>query len=347
MSKPYRRKDSKFWWIAPWIGGRQVRQSSGETEYDRAVTKLKILEGKIASGSAITPTTDRESFGALLDMVEIDYAKMKRRSIGDLKRRIKKHLRPVLGHLRSAKVTSDVIDRYILERQAKASDASVNREIAIIKRAFRLGKRAGRVSDIPFIEDLPEDNVRQDFFRADHFDTVLTKSNPLLYDVLTTAYRTGWRIASILTLEWRQVDFQRGLVSLDANQTKTRKAAFCPLAVFPDLKTALERRHAETKAIEKKLGMVVARVFNRKGVPVKSIRTAWENTRERAGVPARLIHDLKRTAVRNYEALGFSETEIMHMVGIKSRSIFTRYNITTMEDILAKGDAVAKRRVSQ
>src|SRR5215472_9752059 len=53
MAKPYRRQGTRFWWIAPTINGRQVPQSSGETDYGKAQRRAKILEGKIASNSAI------------------------------------------------------------------------------------------------------------------------------------------------------------------------------------------------------------------------------------------------------------------------------------------------------
>src|SRR5262245_16106209 len=53
MAKPYRPQGTRFWWIAPTINGRQVPQSSGETDYGKAQRRAKILEGKIASNSAI------------------------------------------------------------------------------------------------------------------------------------------------------------------------------------------------------------------------------------------------------------------------------------------------------
>ena len=84
-------------------------------------------------------------------------------------------------------------------------------------------------------------------------------------------------------------------------------------------------------------------MFHRDGKKFRRVRTAWNIAREKAGVPGRLIHDLGRTAVPNLKRMGFSDTEIMQMVGFKTLSIMHRYNITTEEDILAKGNAIAKR----
>jgi len=219
MAKPYRREGTRFWWIAPTINGRQVPQSSGETDYGKAERRLKILEGKIASNSAITPRTDRDSLAALLEAVKTDYKIKRRKSEPDLVRRIDKHITPALGHVPCGKVGLRLSD-YILDRQnLGASNAEINRELAIIKRAYRLGLRSGAVSAVPYIEMLPEDNARQGFFEEEVFRSVLRHTNETLRAVLIIAYYTGWRIKSVLNLEWRQVDFAAG----ECGSTRARR----------------------------------------------------------------------------------------------------------------------------
>src|SRR3546814_14467637 len=44
-----------------------------------------------------------------------------------------------------------------------------------------------------------------------------------------------------------------------------------------------------------------------KGHGITEVKTAWKKARERAGVHALLIHDLRRTAVRNMIRAGISE----------------------------------------
>ena len=56
MAKPYRRRDSGFWWIAPVIDGVQKPQSAKTDDYQEALNLLRRLEGKIADGLITTQT---------------------------------------------------------------------------------------------------------------------------------------------------------------------------------------------------------------------------------------------------------------------------------------------------
>ncbi len=344
MSKPYKRADSQFWWIGPIIDGRQVCQSSGFKRdepggYDQAHRKLKILEGKIAGGAPITAKTDRGSFLALLEAVRTDYKIHKRASLYDLELRIDNHVGPALGHLPAGKITRMVIAEYIESRQGSASNptnATINRELAIIRRALKLGVEDRLVSDPPKVKMLPEDNVRQGFFTEDGFRAMIRHANPLLADVMAVCFCTGWRIDSILNLEWANVDFEGGVIRLRKNQTKNRTQTVFPLASFPILVDALKRRQAACK------GMITPWVFHRGGDRVRSIRTAFDNTRVKVGLPGRLIHDFRRTAVRRLKELGWSDTEIMSMVGLKTMSMLIRYGITVETDILKKAKAMER-----
>jgi len=93
-----------------------------------------------------------------------------------------------------------------------------------LKRALTLAHRAERIQRVPYIEMLAEDNVRKGFFERDQFEAVRGHLHEDLRPVVTFAYITGWRIPSeVLTLQWRQIDFQAGTVRLEPGETKNRE----------------------------------------------------------------------------------------------------------------------------
>ena len=70
------------------------------------------------------------------------------------------------------------------------------------------------------------------------------------------------------------------------------------------------------------------------------VRAAWRRATKRAGVAGRLVHDLRRSAARDFQQAGVSEGEIMALCGWETRSMFDRYNIIDEADLAS---AVAKR----
>ena len=105
----------------------------------------------------------------------------------------------------------------------------------------------------------------------------------------------------------------------------------------PRLRAVLEAQLAHTRAVETATGRVIPWLFHRNGKPIKSFRRAWITACRKAGLPGRLPHDFRRTAVRNLERAGVPRSTAMAMVGHQTEAIYARYAIADESMLQAGG----------
>ncbi len=80
----------------------------------------------------------------------------------------------VFGGTKAIDITTTSVERYkTLRLKEKSAPATVNRELASLRRIFRLGLRQGMVATMPYLSVLAEHNVRKGFFELDQFQAIL------------------------------------------------------------------------------------------------------------------------------------------------------------------------------
>jgi integrase len=135
------------------------------------------------------------------------------------------------------------------------------------------------------------------------------------------------------------VDFAGGFVRLEPGTTKNNEGRAFPL--IPELRALLERRLAITRRCELAQGRIIAHVFHRSGSPIKSLRRGWKAACKDAGRPGLLLHDLRRSAVRNLERAGISRSVAMELNGHKTEAVYRRYAIVAEGDLREAGTKLA------
>lgn len=250
-------------------------------------------------------------------------------------------------------VGSSQIAAYIAARQEEgAKNASINRELAALKRMFKLGVLSQKVHAVPHFPHLEERNVRTGFVEEAQYTKLArecAKEGLWMRALLEVAYNFGWRRSELLNLRVKQVDLLERIIRLEPGTTKNdegREVAMTD-AVYLLLQHCVLGKRPEDF------------VFTREdGEPVRDFRDAWAKVCCAAGVgqmvcatcllPGNeckcegekkqvyrglIFHDLRRTGARNLKRAGVSETVAMKIGGWKTRSVFDRYSIVSESDL--------------
>jgi integrase len=342
------KRRGQIWWIRYYRDGRRFEESSRSRKEGDARRLLRLREGDVERGLPVSPKMARLRFeDAAKDFVN-DYKTNGRKSVAAAEGRLRRHLEPFFGGRRMSSITTADVREFIVKRQADkiqwgppearksrpVSNGEINRELTALKRMFRLALQAGKLLVVPYIPMLKEHNVRTGFFEREQFEAVRRHLPEYVRPIVTFAYYTGWRIDSeILTMQWRQIDFAAGTVSLDPGTTKNTEGRTFAFNAIDELRLTLERCRDDARHRMQRNGQILPWVFHRGGKQIKSLRSVWGVSCTAAGCPGRIPHDFRRTAVRNLVRAGVPERIAMTMTGHKTRSVFERYNIVSPADL--------------
>ena len=212
-----------------------------------------------------------------------------------------------------------------------ASKATINRELAALKRMFNLGaeQTPPKIDRVPYIPSLKENNTRKGFFEHGEFMALRNALPDYMKGFVTFAYKVGWRLSEISNLTWAQVDLEQGIVRLEAGETKNDEGR----TIYLD--EELREIFSNEWELRKKRKTLTPYVFtNKNGADkIRDFRKVWRRACSEAGIGKRLFHDFRRTAIRNMVRAGIPERVAMMVSGHKTRSVFERYNIVSDTDL--------------
>jgi integrase len=331
-----------IWWVKIRVDGRPVYESSKSTKKSDAIKLRDKLLARKARGELSGGTADKALIAELLDDVLKSDIKPSTRYVWE--KVIEKNIRPFFGNLKAQRLTTDHMDRYREKRKGEGrSDSTVNRELSILRTSFHNARKRTppKVLSVPYFPIVAETNIRKGFLSDEQYDRLRGELPEELKALFVTAWITGLRRGEITAIQWPQVDFEAGLITLEKGETKNDEPRSVPILEgdMLDLLTAAKRERDEQWPDS-------PWVFSRRGERIIDFRWSWDEACKRAGVPDLNFHDLRRTAVRNMRRAGIPQVIRMKISGHKTDSMERRYNIVDAEDLQMAKELLQNRRKS-
>lgn len=331
-----RRAGTANWFIKFYVDGRPQRESTGTPDRAEAEAFLARRLDEARRGLYQTPS-ERVTFDDMRELLLRSYSFRQNRT--DPLRYVNQ-LAKAFGRLYAEEITEERIGRYSRSRLELdgVAPATLHRELSVLRRMLRLA--APKLPRVPAVEMPRVHNARQGFFEEEDLQAVLPHLPEHARGLIEFLYLTGWRVSEALRLTWADVDWRRRIVLL--RDSKSREPRMFPFKYHTRLENVLVRQRQFVSEWERKEGRLCPAVFPWRGRPMQKLRRSWRTACRAAGLPDRLVHDFRRTAVRNLIRAGVQQAIAMKITGHKTSSIFRRYLIVDEELLAQATGAVAQ-----
>jgi integrase len=374
-----------------WVGytdatGKWIRESSGSEKKTEAQNFLRRRLEAVSVGNFLGPRVEKITVNELFDDLLKDYRRNGQFVLWP-QRCWNVHLQDYFGGvklplendatysgMKASRIGSSQIEGYIEKRQSEgASQSTINRELALLRRAYSLGFDAEpqKVTRIPKFHKYivsEKGNERRGFIEQPQYRKLAEASAGQLWlrGLLALAYTYGFRKGELLgnretgqsPMRCKQVDLLNNTVTLYSGETKNDEGRTVALTEECRILLTELRRGKQSEDF----------LFTRdNGEPVRDFRGTWETLccqldlgrmvwvcgakgcrgqivedkceicsgqTRRQKYEGLIFHDQRRSAVRNSVRRGVPERVAMKISGHKTRSVFERYNITSEADII-------------
>ena len=323
----YRR--GKVWWIDYYDQHHQrVQESSSSSNRRDAQDLLNVRQSEVSRGVFKRPVKITfDEYGKKY----MEYAKTNKRSW----LRDEQMLKPLEEFFGKERELADLgaidVEAYKVQRRVKVSGATVNRELALLKRMFNLAidwemfQGRNPVCKVKFFKEL---NLGSRVLSQKEEEKLLENAAPFLQDLIVFGLNTGLRVGEIFSLRWSNVDMEKNILNVFAHKTwKTR-------AVPLNTKT---RAVIEAWALHRKNELVFYNTST--GGSFVDLSAGFGLACRKAGISGVSWHTLRHTFASRLIERGVDIVTVQQLLGHSTVTVTMRYAHT---NLASKTAAVAK-----
>ena len=321
MPRVYKRPDrpaDSFWWIEFRDESKRKRRErvgpSKRQAQDLLSQRLvEVRDRKYAPAKVAADTLFRDV--ALLYIRDVAPGLMSRARVAGIARTWIDHLGPI----RLRELTPQVVQAYQAKRARERTPATVNREIAGLKRICNLAIEWGLLSANPCagIRKLREGASPGRPLTHEEAARLVKAAGEIkgrrhdIRPLLIVALNTGARLGELKALRWVDVDLDHAVMSFPVTKAGRRR----DIRINRDVVTALRGIPRESEHVFAGPG----------GGPISDLRTGFVRVCKDAGLPGLRFHDLRHTFASHAIMAGIPMETVKTLLGHSTFSMVARY----------------------
>jgi len=317
-------------------GKRRRKLINGDYEDAKAaLAEIQIAKKRGTFIDANAAPTFRQYAGAYLESVSVHKESHERET------RLMQNLKGFFGDARLSKVTRTRVIEYRKIRAKQVKPATVNREIALLRHMFNVAIDQSLVAMNP-ARGGPglrafKESRRNRYIEMDGIANLLAaidariaknSENKLkapakkywqyLHAAVVTALHTGMRKGEILTLRWRQINWEKSRIELE--KTKNGDPRRIPMDSILAHELGEHRQRVKNEEF-------VFPSFDRNGkvVPLADVKVSFGIALKDASITDFRFHDLRHTFASHYAMSGGNLYTLAKILGHKDIKMTQRY----------------------
>jgi site-specific recombinase XerD len=317
------------WSVDVRVNGRRIRKTVGSKR------EAEIIEARIkADARAERWDLKKPEELSFRDVVEryLEYMELNRArsTYRNEKYRIEANLVPFFGDMLLRSVEYEDVEEYKAMRLGHGvSLNTINHELTNLSHIFRMAIQWGYADRnvMASVERFKLTRTTPGYLSEREVGKLLeAASGTYIYPILVTALHTGMRRAELFNLQWADVDFTQGTVTIQGKadwHTKNYKAR--TMQMTPTLESTLHEVWRSDSRCEY--------VFHNNGERRKYIDGTLRSVCKHAGLEGVTLHTLRHTFASHLVLAGVTLREVQELMGHQSYETTLRYAHLSSEHV--------------
>jgi site-specific recombinase XerD len=234
-----------------------------------------------------------------------------------------------LGDRPMRQVVAGDVQRHVAKRLTAIGPASVNREIAFLKRAYNVAIADGLLETNPVrqVQFLKENNTRVRYLTDVEEVRLRAEMNETRWPIVALALNTGLRRGELFSLRWDEIDFTTNVLTIP--RTKAGRTRHVPMnANVRSILGTLESRGRSPYVLPSAKGSTPLDAHN-------FVRRVFRPALKRAGIEAFRWHDLRHTFASRLVMRGVDLRSVQELLGHTDIKMTLRYSHLSPAHLLA------------